>query len=201
PGHGRGRAEDAQGLGPRGARRLTRSPRRLRGVDAGQSRRGAVGEARDRDGDQTPSGLRAAARGRVRPQGLPAAVRVHGDPRQGLLAEPAQGPGRTAVSAMKETNWTRGGLHFRDVTFAAAFDHFGRAQVDVPDTLSVFARIISPESNTDKPSVEFLHGGPGVEAPLPVCPVGAGSWLARALADFRVDMLDRRGTGRTNPIG
>lgn len=31
------------------------------------------------------------------------------------------------MSGMEETNWTRGGLHFRDVTFAAAFDHFGRA--------------------------------------------------------------------------
>src|SRR5699024_510064 len=136
-------------------------------------RRGAVGEARDRYGDQTASGLRAAARGRVRPQGLPAAVRVDGDPRQGLLAEPAQGPGRTAVSGMEETNWTRGGLHFRDVTFAAAFDHFGRAQVSVPDTLSVFARIISTEANSDKPYLVFLQGGPGVEAPRPVTPVGA----------------------------
>src|SRR5699024_12669393 len=106
---------DAQGLGPRGARRLTRGPRRTRGVDDGQARSGAVGEARDRYGDQTASGLRAAARGRVRPQGLPAAVRGDGDPRRGLLAEPAQGPGRTAGSGREETNWTRRRLRFRDV--------------------------------------------------------------------------------------
>ena len=102
---------------------------------------------------------------------------------------------------MEETNWTRGGLHFRDVTFAAAFDHFGRAQVSVPDTLSVFARIISTEANSDKPYLVFLQGGPGVEAPRPVTPVGADTWLARALADFQVVMLDQRGTGRSNPIG
>ncbi|HJA60713.1 MAG TPA: alpha/beta hydrolase [Candidatus Brevibacterium intestinavium] len=102
---------------------------------------------------------------------------------------------------MEETNWTRGGLHFRDVTFAAAFDHFGRAQVSVPDTLSVFARVISTEANSDKPYLVFLQGGPGVEAPRPVTPVGADTWLARALADFQVVMLDQRGTGRSNPIG
>src|SRR5699024_11955047 len=80
-------------------------------------------------------------------------------------------------------------------------DHFGRAQVSVPDTLSVFARIISTEANSDKPYLVFLQGGPGVEAPRPVTPVGADTWLARALADFQVVMLDQRGTGRPNPIG
>src|SRR5699024_8952117 len=193
--------EDAQGLGPRGARRLTRGPRRTRGVDDGQARRGAVGEARDRYGDQTASGLRAAARGRVRPQGLPAAVRVDGDPRQGLLAEPAQGPARSAVSGMAETNGTRSGLRFRDVTSTAACDYLGPSPASAPATLSALARIISTEANSDKPYLVFLQGGPGVEAPRPVTPVGADTWLARALADFQVVMLDQRGTGRSNPIG
>ena len=118
-------------------------------------------------------------------------------------------------------NWTRGGLHFRDITFEAPFDHFGRtgdapgetasagatsggmtsASVNLPDTLSVFARIIATEPASTKPYLVFLQGGPGVEAPRPVTPVGGDSWLARALADFRVVMLDQRGTGRSNPIG
>ncbi|WP_209371225.1 alpha/beta fold hydrolase [Brevibacterium renqingii] len=105
------------------------------------------------------------------------------------------------MSAVDQHSWTRGGLHFRDVTFDAGFDHFGRAQVSLPETLNVFARIIATEADSQKPCLVFLQGGPGVEAPRPVTPVSPGSWLARALEDFQVIMLDQRGTGRSSPIG
>ncbi|WP_166972820.1 alpha/beta fold hydrolase [Brevibacterium atlanticum] len=103
----------------------------------------------------------------------------------------------------EQTTWTRGGLHLTDVTVDVPFDHFGRADpgVSLPQTLTVFARIIAAEADSHKPFLVFLQGGPGVEAPRPVTPVSSGSWLARALEEFRVVMLDQRGTGRSNPIG
>jgi pimeloyl-ACP methyl ester carboxylesterase len=113
---------------------------------------------------------------------------------------------------MEQVTWTRGGLHFRDVLIDAPFDHFGRAgatssagetatKVSLPATLSVFARIIATEADSRKPYLVYLQGGPGVEAPRPVTPVIPGSWVARALEEFQVVMLDQRGTGRSNPIG
>ena len=47
----------------------------------------------------------------------------------------------------------------------------------------------------------YLQGGPGFEAPRPTrLPNGPG-WVDRALKDFRVLMLDQRGTGRSTPVG
>jgi pimeloyl-ACP methyl ester carboxylesterase len=43
----------------------------------------------------------------------------------------------------------------------------------------------------------FLQGGPGFEAPRPTSP--PSGWIARALADYRVLLLDQRGTGRSTP--
>src|SRR5699024_3089622 len=136
-----------------------------------EARRGALSQARDRDGDQTAPGLRPAAGGRIRAQGLPAAVRVDGDPRQGLLHDASQVTRGTAVTMVEQRDWTRGGLHFRDVTVTVPFDHFGRsgdaasAGVNLPDTLNVFARIIATEADSRKPYLVYLQGGPGVEAP------------------------------------
>lgn len=49
-----------------------------------------------------------------------------------------------------------------------------------------------------KPFLVFLQGGPGNEAPRPA--PGHPPWLARALKDYRVVMLDQRGTGRSTPV-
>ena len=57
-----------------------------------------------------------------------------------------------------------------------------------------------PEGAT-KPFLVYLQGGPGFEAPRPTgSPRGPG-WLDRALQDFRVLLLDQRGTGRSTPVG
>ena len=45
----------------------------------------------------------------------------------------------------------------------------------------------------------FLQGGPGFEATRPTSP--PSGWMKRALADFRVLLLDQRGTGRSTPVG
>jgi pimeloyl-ACP methyl ester carboxylesterase len=67
--------------------------------------------------------------------------------------------------------------------------------------ISVFARVAADPDGLDRPFLLFLQGGPGFEAPRPIgTPLGPG-WLARALTEFRVVMLDQRGTGRSTPVG
>lgn len=103
-----------------------------------------------------------------------------------------------------QRTWTRGGLHLRDVTFEAPFDHFGGGaalSAATSGSIEVFARITATEAHSTKPYLMFLQGGPGVEAPRPTTPVGSSTWLARALEDFQVVMLDQRGTGKSSPIG
>ncbi|MEU4197306.1 alpha/beta fold hydrolase [Kribbella sp. NPDC026611] len=47
------------------------------------------------------------------------------------------------------------------------------------------------------PWLVYLHGGPGLPAPRPM---GASGWLERATRDYRVLLLDQRGTGRSTPV-
>jgi len=82
-------------------------------------------------------------------------------------------------------------------------------EVDVPldhaspgdETITVFAREVADPDGRDRPFLVFLQGGPGFEAPRPSRSPGAPAWLDRALEDFRVLMLDQRGTGRSTPLG
>jgi pimeloyl-ACP methyl ester carboxylesterase len=67
--------------------------------------------------------------------------------------------------------------------------------------ITVFAREVADPDGRDRPFLVFLQGGPGFEAPRPTGnPTGPG-WLNRALRDYRVLMLDQRGTGRSTPVG
>jgi pimeloyl-ACP methyl ester carboxylesterase len=63
------------------------------------------------------------------------------------------------------------------------------------ETLTVFAREVAEPDGLDKPFLVFLQGGPGIESPRPTGP--ASGWIKRALQDFRVLLLDQRGTGRS----
>ena len=67
------------------------------------------------------------------------------------------------------------------------------------DTLTVFAReVVAPaRERDDLPWLVYLQGGPGMESPRPLS--RGGSWLDRALKDWRVLLLDQRGTGRSTP--
>ena len=66
-------------------------------------------------------------------------------------------------------------------------------------TLTVFTREVAAPDGTDRPYLVFLQGGPGFEATRPTSP--PSGWMARALADYRVLLLDQRGTGRSSPVG
>ena len=72
---------------------------------------------------------------------------------------------------------------------------------DDPDgeAISVFVReLVHPDRRAaDLPLLCFLQGGPGGRSPRPV---GGGDWIARALQDFRVVLVDQRGTGRSSRV-
>ena len=66
------------------------------------------------------------------------------------------------------------------------------------EAITVFARVIEADDGSDRPYLVFFQGGPGSEAVRPVPPL-AGAW-ERALKDYRIVMLDQRGTGRSTPV-
>lgn len=97
---------------------------------------------------------------------------------------------------MSATTWSLPGLHLTDVTLPVPLDH---ADPDSP-RIELFARIVTAPGGEDLPYLVFLQGGPGSEAPRPLDASTPG-WLPRALREFRVVMLDQRGTGRSTPVG
>lgn len=64
--------------------------------------------------------------------------------------------------------------------------------------IAVFAReVVDPARETeDLPWLVYLQGGPGFPSPRPTAKSG---WLKRALTEYRVLLLDQRGTGRSTP--
>jgi pimeloyl-ACP methyl ester carboxylesterase len=88
------------------------------------------------------------------------------------------------------------GLVITDHEFTLPLDHANPSG----ETIGVFAREIAATDGRDKPFIVYLQGGPGSEAPRPITPKTPG-WMKRALKDYRVLMLDQRGTGRSTPVG
>ncbi len=68
-------------------------------------------------------------------------------------------------------------------------------------TITVFAREVADPDGRERPLLVFFQGGPGFEAPRPTRSPSSPGWLDAALSEFRVLMLDQRGTGRSTPIG
>ncbi len=69
------------------------------------------------------------------------------------------------------------------------------------EQITVFAREVADPEGRDRPYLVFLQGGPGQEAPRPTRGPTSPGWLDRALSEYRVLMLDQRGTGRSSPVG
>ena len=98
----------------------------------------------------------------------------------------------------------------RVATHRAPYLVFGEHEFDVPldhanperGKLTVFAReVVSSDREQDElPWLVFFQGGPGSESPRPLQLVDK-TWLARALENYRVLLLDQRGTGRSSPVG
>lgn len=69
-------------------------------------------------------------------------------------------------------------------------------------TISIFAREVvsldhSPSKVAELPWLVFLQGGPGFPSPRPESLSG---WLKRAAAEYRVLLLDQRGTGLSTAV-
>jgi pimeloyl-ACP methyl ester carboxylesterase len=92
------------------------------------------------------------------------------------------------------TSYRQPGSVLTDHTFTVPLDH---SQPD-GEQIEIFAReVVAADKTADGlPWLVFLQGGPGMGAPRPVRRDG---WLDRALEDFRVLLLDQRGTGRSSP--
>ena len=87
------------------------------------------------------------------------------------------------------------GLALHDHWFDVPLNH------DEPDgePIQVYARevVAASDPHPDKPWLLFLQGGPGGKSPRPTSSPG---WIHRAVQDFRVLLLDQRGTGRSTPV-
>jgi pimeloyl-ACP methyl ester carboxylesterase len=92
------------------------------------------------------------------------------------------------------SSYRQPGLVLTDRTFTVPLDHRspGGGQIEV------YARevVASDKSGADLPWLVYLQGGPGQPADRPV---GRAGWLDRALREYRVLLLDQRGTGRSTP--
>ena len=89
------------------------------------------------------------------------------------------------------------GLVVIEHSFEVPLDHGD----DAGERITVFARELADPDGRDRPFLVYFQGGPGFEAPRPTRKPNGPGWLDRALRDFRVLMLDQRGTGRSTPVG
>ena len=87
------------------------------------------------------------------------------------------------------------GLVLTDHEFEVPLDH-NRPN---DQRLTVFAReVVAPANEAaDLPWLLFLQGGPGFDAPRPDKLAG---WIQRATQEYRVLLMDQRGTGRSTPV-
>jgi pimeloyl-ACP methyl ester carboxylesterase len=89
------------------------------------------------------------------------------------------------------------GTVLTDHTFLVPLDHANPEG----EQIEVFGREVVATRKADRadslPWLVFLQGGPGFGSPRPV---GRQWWLDRALDDYRVLLLDQRGTGRSSMI-
>ncbi|MEU2058203.1 alpha/beta fold hydrolase [Streptomyces bungoensis] len=88
------------------------------------------------------------------------------------------------------------GVVLTDHRFTVPLDHADPGG----ETIELYAReaVASDKADRDLPWLLYLQGGPGFGANRFV---GKEAWLGRALEDYRVLLLDQRGTGHSTPAG
>lgn len=86
------------------------------------------------------------------------------------------------------------GVVLTDRRFTVPLDHADPAG----ETIELYARevVAGDKAHQEQPWLVYLQGGPGFGANRFV---GKGAWLGRALKEFRVLLLDQRGTGHSTP--
>ncbi|AJR05354.1 alpha/beta hydrolase [Photobacterium gaetbulicola] len=94
-----------------------------------------------------------------------------------------------------QTSFIDGDVLYRQHTFEVPLDY---SQPNA-QTISVFAREVVDLGRQDDalPWLVYFQGGPGFASPRPDCRSG---WLKRALKQYRVLLLDQRGTGNSTVI-
>ncbi len=103
-------------------------------------------------------------------------------------------PGKRLAS---ETTVRTNGLVLVEREFRVPLDH---SQPNGAQ-MTVFAREVADPDGRERPYLVFFEGGPGHEATRPTRHPSTPAWLDRALQEFRVLLLDQRGTGRSSPVG
>jgi len=93
------------------------------------------------------------------------------------------------------TSYRQPGTVLTDHTFTVPLDH---AKPD-GEQIQVFARevVAAGKASAGLPWLVFFQGGPGFGSPRPA---GREAWLDRALDDYRVLLLDQRGTDSSSPV-
>lgn len=100
----------------------------------------------------------------------------------------------TVPGALLTATYRQPGLVLTDRRFTVPLDH------DEPagETIELYAReaVASDKAGQNLPWLVYLQGGPGFGANRFV---GKGAWFGRALKEYRVLLLDQRGTGHSTP--
>ncbi|XP_008232974.1 PREDICTED: proline iminopeptidase isoform X2 [Prunus mume] len=88
-------------------------------------------------------------------------------------------------------------LRLRDHRFTVPLDYSVGLQAS--SKISIFAREVVSVGKEEQPLpyLLYLQGGPGFEAPRPT---EASGWIRKACEEFRVILMDQRGTGLSTPL-
>ena len=95
---------------------------------------------------------------------------------------------------MIQTTDSLPGLVFKNCLFELPLDYSHPEK-----KTGVFARIVaaSGKQESDLPYMVFFQGGPGSGSPRPM---GNTGWIKRVLKEYKLVLLDQRGTGLSTPI-
>ncbi|RAL46269.1 hypothetical protein DM860_016702 [Cuscuta australis] len=89
-------------------------------------------------------------------------------------------------------------LRLREHWFTVPLDHSSTDPRGSP-TISIFAREVvdAGKEEIHLPYLVYLQGGPGFECPRPT---EASGWISKACEEYRVILMDQRGTGLSSPL-